>query len=390
MRSIPLLGSAGSVERHLLAGTARSKLVAMTKLAERQDNKKFRRRTIVVAGVLIATAVVAYLLFRLASLVFMIFVAVFIAVALEPPVHYLTGKGWRRGVATGLVFLIGFLLVVTFFVALAPLFVGQINELIEELPGYIGSVSTLMEDWFGVEVSTQSLQDQVAGLPELISGGGGSVVGGVASVTAGILGFFFFATTVALFSFYMVAELPQLQRTVLSTMPEERQRDALHVWDVAVEKMGGYIYSRLILAVMSAVLTSAVLSFLGVPFAISLGMWVGVLSQFIPVVGTYLAAILPAVVALSAQGPSTALWVVVYLVAYQQVENFLIAPKITKRTMEIHPAVSIGAIIMGSLLLGPIGVILALPTTGIVQALISETRKRHEVILEAPEAVPDN
>ena len=73
----------------------------MTKLAERQDNRTFRRRTIVVAGVLIATAVVAYLLFRLASLVFMIFVALFIAVALEPPVHYLTKKGWRRGVAIG-------------------------------------------------------------------------------------------------------------------------------------------------------------------------------------------------------------------------------------------------------------------------------------------------
>ncbi len=362
----------------------------MTKLAERADNKRFRRRTIVVAGVLIATAVVAYLLFRLASLVFMIFVAVFIAVALEPPVHYLTKKGWRRGVATGLVFLIGFLLIVTFFVALAPLFVGQINELIDELPGYIASVSTLLEDWFGMDVSTQSLQDQVAELPELVSGAGGSVVGGVVGVTAGILGFLFFATTVALFSFYMVAELPQLQRTVLSTMPEKRQRDALHVWDVSVEKMGGYIYSRLILALLSAVLTFAVLSFLGVPFAISLGLWVGVLSQFIPVVGTYLAAILPAIVALSDQGTSTALWVVVFLVAYQQVENFFIAPRITKRTMEIHPAVSIGAIIMGSLLLGPIGVILALPVTGIVQALISETRERHEVIPDAPEVAPDN
>jgi predicted PurR-regulated permease PerM len=66
------------------------------------------------------------------------------------------------------------------------------------------------------------------------------------------------------------------------------------------------------------------------------------------------------------------------------VENYLIAPRITKRTMEIHPAVSIGAIIVGSQLLGPIGIILALPMAGIIQALISESRRRHEVILDNP------
>ena len=79
-------------------------------------------------------------------------------------------------------------------------------------------------------------------------------------------------------------------------MNADRQRGALHIWDVAVEKMGGYIYSRLILALLSGT-PALFLTILGVPFAVSLGIWVGVLSQFIPVVGTYLAAILPAVVA---------------------------------------------------------------------------------------------
>jgi predicted PurR-regulated permease PerM len=367
-----------------------SKLAAMPKTAEREDSKVFRRRTIVVAGVVIVTAVVGFLLYRLASLIIMVFVAVFVAVAVEPPVHYLTKRGWRRGAAAGAVFLVVFLIFVTFFVALAPLFVDQVSELITALPGYIESVSLLAEDWFGVELSTETLQEEAAGLSGIISGAGGTIVGGVMSVTTGIASFLFFATTVTLFSFYIVADLPQLQRTILSTMPEERQRDALHVWDVAVEKMGGYIYSRLILALVSATLTAAVLAFFGVPFAIPLGLWVGVLSQFIPVVGTYLGAILPVVVALSAQGTATMLWVIVYFVAYQQVENFVIAPRITRRTMEIHPAISIGAIIVGSLLLGPLGVILALPMTGIVQALISETRKRHDVILDAPKIVAEN
>ena len=357
-------------------------LRAMSLSPDRQDSRRFRRRTLVVAAVLLLTALAVFLVYRLGSLIFMVFVSMFIAVAFEPPVHFLEKRGWKRGLATGLVFLIAFVLFVTFLVALAPLFVGQANDLIDSLPSYIETVSQRLNEWFNIEISTESLQQEAAGLPDLIIGAGGTILGGVVSVTTGIASFIFFASTVALFSFYMVADLPKLQRTVLSTMNKDRQKDALHIWDVAVEKMGGYIYSRLILAVLSGTLTVVFLSILDVPFALSLGIWVGILSQFIPVIGTYLAAILPAVVSLSSEGLVTMLWVIAYFVAYQQVENYLIAPRITQRTMEIHPAVSIGAIIIGSTLLGPIGVILALPMTGIIQALISETRRQHEVIPE--------
>ena len=176
------------------------------------------------------------------------------------------------------------------------------------------------------------------------------------SVTTGIFSFLFFVTTVALFAFYMVAELPELQRTVLSTM-NATGSGALHIWDVAVEKMGGYIYSRLILALLSGTLTALFLTILGVPFAVSLGIWVGVLSQFIPVVGTYLAAILP-----SSRGPlfrgSRNDAVGDPLLGLSTDRELSDRPRITQRTMEIHPAVSIGAIIIGSALFGPIGVAL--------------------------------
>jgi predicted PurR-regulated permease PerM len=146
--------------------------------------------------------------------------------------------------------------------------------------------------------------------------------------------------------------------------------------------MGGYIYSRLILAILSATFTTIFLTILDVNFAISLGIWVGVLSQFVPVVGTYLASILPVIVALSFNGLWTAVWVILYFVAYQQLENYLISPRITKRTMEIHPAVSVAAIIIGGTLMGGIGVILALPMAGIIQAIIGEWRRSYDVVLD--------
>lgn len=340
------------------------------------------------AGALAVVAAAAWLAWNLRNLLIMVFVSIFVAVAFEPPVHTLEKRGWRRGAATGVVFLAAFVLIVGFLWLLAPLFVGQIRQLIESTPDFVNAVVEFLRDELGFEIT--DIDPEMAGEDAIgyLQSVGGTLAGGVLGLTAGVIGFLVFATTVALFSFYMIAELPKLQRTVLSTMPESQQRRAMYIWNLAVESMGGYIYSRLILAVLSGALSAAFLSALGVRFALSLGIWVGVLSQFIPVVGTYLAAILPAVVALTFNDVTTMVWVVVFLVAYQQVENYLISPRITKRTMEIHPAISVAAILGGGALLGGLGVILALPMTGIIQAMISESRKRHDVILDAPSEAP--
>jgi predicted PurR-regulated permease PerM len=351
------------------------------------DQRFFIRRTLTVAMVIIGVAAVLWLIFRLGTVIFMVVVSVFVTVAFEPPVHWLAKMGWRRGPATGVVFLVALLVTVGFFWALVPVFIDQVEGLIEAIPGVVESFLIFLQETVGFDLATVDPATAGQNLLSSVQNLTGVVAGGIVGLTASVFGFFFFATTVALFSFYMIAELPKLQRTVLSFMPEEQQRHAMRIWDVAVEKMGGYIYSRLILAAISAALTTAFLSSLGVRFAVSLGIWVGVLSQFVPVVGTYFAAILPALVALTFNDPITALWVVLFLVAYQQLENYLISPRITKRTMEIHPAVSVAAIIIGGTLLGGIGVILALPMAGIIQAIISEWRKSYDVILDASEAV---
>lgn len=349
------------------------------------EHDLFVRRTLTVALVLLGVAAVLWLAYTLRSILFMVFVSLFVTVAFEPPVHFLAKRGWRRGTATGVVFLAAFVLAVLFVWALAPLFVEQFQRLIDSIPELVESFLLFLRDTVGFDLSEIDPAEAGRNLLSSVQDVTGVVAGGVIGLAASVFGFLFFATTVALFSFYMIAELPQLQRTVLSFMPEKRQRRALQIWDVAVEKMGGYIYSRLILAILSATFTSIFLMILDVPFAISLGIWVGVLSQFVPVVGTYLASVLPALVALSFEGPVTAIWVVLYFVGYQQVENYLISPRITKRTMEIHPAISVAAIIIGATLMGGVGVILALPMAGIIQAILGESRKAYEVVLDEPE-----
>jgi predicted PurR-regulated permease PerM len=121
------------------------------------------------------------------------------------------------------------------------------------------------------------------------------------------------------------------------------------------------------------------LAILGVPSPLALAIWVGLVSQFIPAIGTYLAGALPVLIALL-NDPIDALWVVGFIAVYQQLENYLLSPRITARTMELHPAVAFGAALAGGMLAGPVGAVLALPIAGVLQAIVSTVLDRHEVI----------
>ncbi|MDH3308108.1 MAG: AI-2E family transporter, partial [Acidimicrobiia bacterium] len=206
-----------------------------------------------------------------------------------------------------------------------------------------------------------------------------NVGGRVAGVASAFGRFIVNALMVALFTFYLLADGPKLRRRVFSVFPPERQPEVIRIWELAIEKTGGYVYSRLVLAIASGVFTSVALSVIGVRHALALGIWVGVVSQFVPAVGTYIASVVPLFVAF-VDDPTKALWVLIVLVAYQQVENLLIAPRVTARTMSLHPAVGFGAAIAGILILGALGAFIALPAAAIIQAFVSAYLDQHPVV----------
>ena len=185
--------------------------------------------------------------------------------------------------------------------------------------------------------------------------------------------------TVLLFTFYLVADGPKLRRAILSRLSQRRQRNVLHAWEVAITKTGGYLYSRALLALLSAVFHWIVFQSLGTAAPVALALWVGVMSQFLPVVGTYIAGVLPVVLTFL-DSPLKAAAILGFIVVYQQIENYLFAPRITARTMELHPALAFGAALAGASVLGAIGAVLALPAAAMVQALISDWGVRHIVI----------
>jgi predicted PurR-regulated permease PerM len=255
---------------------------------------------------------------------------------------------------------------------MVPMLVQQVDGLTDDLPGWLDRANRFTDRWLGTSVTTSQLQSTLTSSTSDLAG---SLLGLGTKLASG----FFKLLTIGLFAFYLVADGPRVRRVVCSVLRPQRQREVLWAWDVAIAKTGGYLYSRLLLAAISTAATFAVLLLLGVPFALPLALWVGTISQFIPVVGTYIALTVPVLVAL-AHSPVAAVVLLVFLVLYQQVENYLLSPRVTARTMALHPAIALGAVIAGGSLYGAIGAFLALPAAAILQAGLSTYLTRHEVI----------
>lgn len=311
----------------------------------------------------------------------LLLISFFLAIALEPGVSFLARKGWRRGLATAVMFFGVGIVGLVFVSLMIPLIIEEVVLLVNKLPDYAENLGDFLAR-FDIEFSQEKINEAVASMDLSLEGLAGDAVGTVLGVGGRLVNTFFQLLTIGLFTFYFTAEGPRLRRVMLSTLPAAQQREALRVIEIAIDKTGGYFYSRALLAAVSAVITWIVLTIIDVPFAIPLALWVGVISQFVPVFGTYLGGILPVLIALL-ESPLQALWVLVFILLYQQIENYLIAPQITERTMSLHPALAFGAAIVGGTLLGAAGALMALPVAATIQAFVSTYVERHQLV-ESP------
>ena len=328
---------------------------------------------------LIGYAVLGYLLSILSdlrSLSIMILVSLFLSFAIEPAVNRLERWNIRRGLATGLMFLTVLGALGGFGIAVGSLLADQLTEFSENIPSYLSDIDEFLEDNFGIEGATADIQEDYANgaLAKQL----GTFADDLAQFGSTVVNILFQLFTIGLFSFYLVAEGPKLRRSVCSLLPAHRQRRVLEVWDIAIAKTGGYIASRAILALIAALVHWAAFVIIGMPSSLALAIWVGVISQFIPVVGTYIAGILPLLVGLLDE-PKTGIWALIVIVIYQQLENYIFAPRITAQTMEIHVAVAFGSVIAGNAILGIVGALLALPFAATLQSIVSAAAERHDI-----------
>jgi len=351
----------------------------------RQEPAWVRRGVLLVLAAVAGYQVGSWAFVHLRGLLGLLFLAWLFAVGIEPVVDGLVRRGLRRHVATGVV-MIGLVAAGAGFVAVfGALLVDQLVELVTVLPDAVADGVQWVNQAFDTTFEPADVTAALHLTPERVQGLVQDLAPGLVGILSSLLGLLFQALTFLLFAYYISADGPRLRATVATWFPPRHQQVIATVWEIAVEKTGGYVLSRLVLAVVNAGATGVLLWAIGVPFWLPLAIWTGVVSQFIPTVGTYLAIALPALIALSDQ-PVDAVWVVLFGTVYQQVENYLLAPRITAMTVAVHPAVAFGAVIAGAALFGPMGALVSIPVVAAVQAVIETYGHGYDLAEEGPAA----
>jgi predicted PurR-regulated permease PerM len=191
----------------------------------------------------------------------------------------------------------------------------------------------------------------------------------------------FDALTVLVFAFYLAADGPRLRRTIASWLPPQRQKVLLTVWDISLAKTGGFVVSKLILATISAIAHAAFFWFIDLPYWLPMGVFAGVTSQLIPTIGTYIGVAVPMLIGVL-DNPISVVWIVLFATIYQQIENYVLTPRVSRATMDIHPAVALGAVFVGLSIWGPIGALIGIPIAAAVIAVVATYGQRYELISE--------
>jgi predicted PurR-regulated permease PerM len=169
---------------------------------------------------------------------------------------------------------------------------------------------------------------------------------------------------------------------VASLVPPKQQEVFGVAWDLAVLKTGGYVSARLVLAAICGGLSSLFMLIIGMPYWLALGIWTGLVAQFVPTIGTYIAIALPVFVGLVGPEPWQGLALLAFALVYQQIENVTIEPRISAEAVDVHPAVSFAAVMFGAALFGVAGAFVAVPVAALMLALFGIYSKKYDLVPE--------
>lgn len=338
-----------------------------------------------VGFVVIALAAVAlFLRFVITDagyVIFTVLMAWFASIAMEPAVSRLSHV-MPRALATGTVLAAVVALAAVFVIAFGGLFLDQVAQLLEALPGLVDRLIAAVNEATGSAYDSGQILADLNITPEQVAGYAVTALGGFLGILGSAVGSAASLLTFALFTFYFSADGRRLRIHVATLFPPRLQGMSLEVWDLTARKTGGYVAARVSLAAINATLSSIVFLIIGMPSWLALGIWTGVVAQFVPTIGTYISIVLPVLVGLLSPEPWLGVVALVWAVLYQQVENLTIEPKLNARAVNVHPAVAFGSVMVGAALFGVAGAFLAVPVSAMLIALAESRRKRYELLAD--------
>jgi predicted PurR-regulated permease PerM len=325
----------------------------------------------------LATAIMLLLAFRMESLLRMLVVSIFFAIATIPAINWIHGRwGWKRGAAVGAIYAGMVVFVVLMVVVLIPAIVNFADEVGSSGTDWTDKLNSWAQDTFGKDlVNTSTAQDAASTTNSALSDWANNLAG----LASSGIGFVFGMMTVALFTFYFAADAPRIQHALLSRMRPHRQQVWGWVVDTAIAETGGYFYSRMLLMVINGGLFFVVMLLVGMPliYALPLSIFEGFVAEFIPAVGTYIGAAVPILLTLAVQGFGAALILLIWVLIYQQVENYFLSPRLSAKTMTLNGGVAFGAALAGGAIAGPMGAFMALPVAALITSIITNATKTY-------------
>jgi len=349
-------------------------------------DRPFWNRTWLVVGVLLLVLFLAYVVRQGASTLYYVLMAWFVALAMEPAVSRLAER-MRRGLATGVVMLLVALGLVVFLWIFGSLFVDQVSSFIGALPQMAADALEWFNRATGSNFTFDTILERLGISPADIAAYADDVAFGVLNVLGSILSGFFGVFILLFFVFYVSAGMPALRGWIARRIRPDLQVPFLAAWDLTEIKVGGYIAARIVLAAVNSVLSGIVFFAIGLPYWLPLALWTGIVAQFVPNVGTYISIALPVLVGLTSGTPILGVYVLIWGIAYQQVENLTIEPRISARAVDLHPAVSFGAALLGAQLFGLSGALLGVPVAATAMALLEIYKRRYELTPETEQRV---
>ena len=321
---------------------------------------------------IVAVALLVVVLYIIRDILLMLVVSMVLASAMDPLVDWLFRKAkFPRGLSVILVYVVflGLLGLVIYFL-IPPMvdefkqLAGQVDVLREQISSRAGSF-TLALDQFGLLRGLSSLGESISGFTASVFQKSLGVVSGLAQ-TIGVL----------VFTFYLISSEHGMKNFVRSFVPFKHQAYAVALTDKIQKRIGYWLLGQILLSAIIFTLTFLGLTFLGVKYALALALLAGFL-EVIPYIGPILSAI-PAVLVAFAVSPTLAMFVIIMYVVIQQLENYIIVPKIMGRTVGANPLVILLAILIGFQIAGLVGMLMAVPLVAALTAFVNDFRESRE------------
>ena len=343
---------------------------------------RFRPRAVmVVIGMVLATALVLEFVWLTRGVLLWLLISAFLATALNPAVEWLMRRGVaRRGLAVGVVYVAAVLVIVGVSAMFVPTLVQEVNDFADAVPGYVEDVTSGQGQLGFLERNYQIVEKIRAAIEK----SGVSGVLGLSStalvVTKSIVNTVVAVLTIAFLTLFMLLEGPAWVARFYRVLPERHEERAHRIGLEIYRTVGGYVAGNLAISLIAGTASALLLLGLGVPYAIALGLIVGLL-DLIPLAGATIAAVIVSTIAFI-DSTRNGVIVLVFFILYQQLENHVIQPLVYGKTVQLSPLAVLVAVLIGAKIAGVVGALGAIPVAGAIQVLLNEwmQTRRHDAV----------